>query len=138
MERKTVTVNAAWLAVSAALLMTASASALPYIPLAPAHRAAHCPRPRDPISIDSVTLSDNPVHTGESVSATVRASCNVAAMTASIGSYRIGVPKISAGLFQKTVRVPYFIMPGRVSVTVTAIRTDGATVDTRFPVDIRW
>ena len=100
--------------------------------------SAPCPKPQDPMKIESITLSDNPIHTGEYVSGTVLATCNVAAVTATVGSYRIGVPKIAAGTFRTTVKVPYFVWPGHFTVVVTAIRADGATIQTQVPIEVRW
>lgn len=100
--------------------------------------AAGCPRPGDPISIESVALSDNPMHTGETVSGTVWATCNVAAVTAEVGTYRIGIPKVGVGLFRTSVRVPTFMWPRKLTLVVTAIRTDGATVATQVPIEVRW
>ena len=97
-----------------------------------------CPKPDDPIAIRSVQISENPIRAGSSVSGVVVATCNVAAVTAQVGTYRIGVPKTSPGIFQTTVRVPHFIWPGRFSLVVTAIRTDGATVSETIPIDVRW
>jgi hypothetical protein len=101
-------------------------------------RATPCPKPGDPIHIESVAVSDNPMRTGESVTGTVLATCNVAAVTAQVGSYRIGVPKVGAGIFKTSVRVPFLLVPGKFTVVVTAIRTDGATVQTQLPIEVRW
>jgi hypothetical protein len=97
-----------------------------------------CAKPRDPIAIRSVQISEDPIRAGTIVSGTVLATCNVAAVTAQIGTYRIGVPKTSPGVFQTTVDVPHFLWPGHFTLVVTAIRTDGATVQTSVPIELRW
>jgi hypothetical protein len=105
---------------------------------APAAKATQCPRPGDPIRIDAVEISDNPMTMGETVSGTVLATCNVAAVTAQIGSYRVGIPKVGVGVFKTTVRVPFVLLPGKFVVVVTAIRTDGFTVSSYLPIEVRW
>lgn len=97
-----------------------------------------CPKPKDPIAIQSVWLSESPIRAGTKVSGEVHATCNVAAVTAQVGTYRIGVPKTSPGVFRTTVDVPTLVWPGRFDLVVTAIRTDGATVRTTVPIDVRW
>ena len=97
---------------------------------------APCPKPYDPIEIESVQLSENPIRAGSQVSGTVLATCNVAAVTAQVGSYRIGVPKTSPGVFRTTVNVPTFVWPGKFELVVTAIRTDGATVQKSLPIEL--
>ena len=78
------------------------------------------------------------MHVGETVSGTIRATCNVAAVTAAVGTYRIGVPKIGVGVFKTSVRVPSLMWPRKMTLVVTAIRTDGATVATQVPIEVRW
>ena len=97
-----------------------------------------CPKPYDPIAIQSIQLSENPIVAGTSVSGIVTATCNVAAVTAQVGTYRIGVPKTSPGVFRTTVNVPHFIWPGHFTLVVTAIRTDGAKVARTVPIVVRW
>jgi hypothetical protein len=109
------------------------------VPVAhPSPAPTYCPKPADPIAIQSVQLSENPIHPGSRVSGTIVATCNVAAVTAQVGTFRVGVPKTSPGIFHTTVDVPHFIWPGRFSLVVTAIRTDGATVSRTIPIDVRW
>ncbi len=97
-----------------------------------------CPKPDDPITIHSVELSQNPIRAGTAVSGVVLATCNVAAVTAQVGSYRINLPKTSPGVFRTTVNVPHLIWPGHFKLVVTAIRTDGATVSETIPIEVRW
>ena len=111
----------------------------PRAPIAKASPAAtFCPKPADPISIRSVQLSENPIQAGSRVSGTIVATCNVAAVTAQVGTFRVGVPKTSQGIFQTTIDVPHFVWPGRFRLIVTAIRTDGATVSRTIPIEVRW
>ena len=96
-------------------------------------------RPNDPIVIQWVALSENDMHAGDSVTGTVITSVNVAAVTAQAGTYRLSVPKIGPGTFRKTMQVPrLWDWDWRGSVTITAIRTDGATVETNIPIEVRW
>lgn len=78
------------------------------------------------------------MRSGEIVSGTVLATCNVAAVTAQVGTYRIGIPKVGVGVFKTSVHVPFLLLPRKMTVIVTAIRTDGATVQTRMPIELRW
>ena len=125
--------------VAASALIGLHAGARPARPAPrPAQSAAPCPRPADPIAIKNVIISEDPIIAGTRVSGTVIATCNVAAVTAQVGTYRIGVPKRSPGIFQTSVDVPHFVWPGRFTLIVTAIRTDGATVRTSMPIELRW
>lgn len=101
-------------------------------------KATPCPKPADPIAIQSVTLSEDPIRAGTSVSGTVVATCNVAAVTAQVGTYRVGLPKRSPGIFQTTVAVPRFVWPGHFDLVVTAIRTDGFSIRRSIPIVVRW
>ena len=104
----------------------------------PAAHATPCPRPADPIVIENIIISEDPIVAGTRVSGTVIATCNVAAVTAQVGTYRIGVPKRSPGIFETSVDVPRFVWPGHFTLIVTAIRTDGASVHTSMPIELRW
>ena len=97
-----------------------------------------CPKPADPIKIQSVRLSEDPIRVGTSVSGTVIATCNVAAVTAQVGTFRIGVPKRSPGVFQTTVKVPRLAWPGHFKLIVTAIRTDGFSIHETIPIVVTW
>jgi hypothetical protein len=99
---------------------------------------AACPRPTDPIAIQSIGLSSNSIQTGRPVTGTIVATCNVAAMTARVGTYQIGVPKVAPGLFRTTIVVPPVVFPGRYVVVFTAIRTDGATLSKNISVEVHW
>jgi hypothetical protein len=97
-----------------------------------------CPKPADPIKIQSVRISEDPIRVGTSVSGTVIATCNVAAVTAQVGTFRIGVPKRSPGVFQTTVKVPRLAWPGHFKLIVTAIRTDGFSIHETIPIVVTW
>lgn len=97
-----------------------------------------CPKPADPIKIRSVRISEDPIRVGTSVSGTVIATCNVAAVTAQVGTFRIGVPKRSPGVFQTTVEVPRLAWPGHFKLIVTAIRTDGFSIHETIPIVVTW
>lgn len=125
------------LAIACALLSTYGAGRASGVRRANA-TATSCPKPADPIAIRSVRLSENPIRAGTTVSGTVLATCNVAAVTAQVGTYRIGVPKTAPGVFRTTVDVPHFFWPGHFTLVVTAIRTDGASVHTNVPIELRW
>ena len=104
----------------------------------PAPKPTLCPKPADPIAIRSVSISENPIRVGTSVSGTVVATCNVASVTAQVGTFRIGVPKRSPGIFQTTVKVPRLAWPGRFKLIVTAIRTDGYSIHESIPIVVTW
>ena len=97
-----------------------------------------CPKPADPIAIQSVHISENPIRAGSHVEGTVIATCNVAAVTAQVGTFRVGLAKRSPGVFHTAVDVPHLVWPGHFKLVVTAIRTDGATVSTTLPIEVRW
>jgi len=97
-----------------------------------------CPKPADPIKIRSVHISEDPIRVGTTVSGTVIATCNVAAVTAQVGTFRIGVPKRSPGVFQTTVKVPRLAWPGHFKLIVTAIRTDGLSIHETIPIVVTW
>lgn len=128
------------IAIALALLgpVAQATPAAPTAGKAPAPAATPCPKPTDPIAIDSVTISEDPILAGTSVSGTVVATCNVAAVTAQVGTFRIGVPKRSPGIFTTTVEVPHLVWPGRFKLVVTAIRTDGFSVAKTIPITVRW
>lgn len=110
---------------------------------APASPSAHarttpCQKPADPIKIQSVRISEDPIRVGTSVSGTVVATCNVAAVTAQVGTFRIGVPKRSPGVFQTVVKVPRLVWPGHFKLIVTAIRTDGFSIHETIPIVVTW
>ena len=123
---------------AATVIAAAIAWALPSAELTQPKHAPACPKSSDPIAIRSVSLSESPIFAGTTVSGTVLATCNVAAVTAQVGTYRIGVPKTSPGVFQTSVDVPHFVWPGHFNLVVTAVRSDGASVSTTIPIDIRW
>ena len=104
----------------------------------PAPKPTVCPKPADPIAIRSVSISEDPIRVGTSVSGTVVATCNVAAVTAQVGTFRIGVPKKSPGIFQTTVKVPRVAWPGHFKLIVTAIRTDGFSIHESIPIVVTW
>ena len=110
----------------------------PAVPSPHVSKATPCPKPADPIAIQSVRISENPIRVGTSVSGTVVATCNVAAVTAQVGTFRIGVPKRSPGIFQTTVKVPRLALPGHYKLIVTAIRTDSFSIHESIPIVVTW
>ena len=107
-----------------------------HAPAAP--KATPCPKPADPIAIQSVRISESPIRAGTSVSGTVIATCNVAAVTAQVGTFRIGLPKRSPGIFRTTFKVPRLAWPGHFDLIVTAIRTDGFSIRESIPIVVAW
>jgi hypothetical protein len=109
-----------------------------------AARAADLPHPRwarpdDPIAIQTVVLSEHDMRAGDTVTGIVITTVNVAAVTAQAGGYRVSLPKVAPGTFRTSVQVPrLWDWDWRGDVTITAIRTDGATVEAAIPVEIRW
>jgi len=107
-------------------------------PASPSASPTRCPKPADPIAIQSVRISESPIRPGTSVSGTVIATCNVAAVTAQVGTFRIGLTKRSPGHFQTTFRVPRLALPGHFKLIVTAIRTDGFSIHESIPIVVAW
>ena len=94
---------------------------------------------KHPIAIKSITLSDNPMRAGESVTGTVVTTSNVASVTAQAGTFRVSVPKIAPGKFQTTIQVPRLLWWNwRGNIAVTAIGTDGASVEQDVPIEVEW
>ncbi|MBC5808493.1 MAG: hypothetical protein DLM53_10830 [Candidatus Eremiobacter antarcticus] len=91
----------------------------------------------DPIRIESIALSSDTVRGGEVASAKVITTSNAASVTARIGTYVVSVPKTAPGVFALSVTVPHVLIPGQtVNVVVTAIRTDGASVQRSVPIRV--
>lgn len=140
--------TAAWITGACIVIASASTVAValpgpdtdksPSASVSPSPKPTVCPRPADPIAIRSVRLSEDPIRVGTSVSGTVIATCNVAAVTAQVGTFRIGVPKRSPGIFQTTVKVPRLAWPGHFKLVVTAIRTDGYSIHESIPIVVSW
>lgn len=140
--------TAAWITGACIVIASASTVAValpgpdtdksPSASVLPSPKPTVCPRPADPIAIRSVRLSEDPIRVGTSVSGTVIATCNVAAVTAQVGTFRIGVPKRSPGIFQTTVKVPRLAWPGHFKLVVTAIRTDGYSIHESIPIVVSW
>ena len=105
--------------------------------VAPSPSPTLCPKPADPIEIRSVSISEDPIRPGTSVSGMVVATCNVAAVTAQVGTFRVGLPKRSPGIFETTVKVPRLVWPGHFDLVVTAIRTDGLSIRRTIPIVVR-
>jgi len=127
-------VGSALCALFVALASAATSSASDNLP--PGVRYA---RPKDPVAIDRIIVSQNPMHAGSSVTGTVITTANAAAVTAQAGTYRINLPKVAPGTFRVTVVVPrLWWWDWRGNVTVTAIRSDGAKVTRDIPVEVLW
>jgi len=129
----------AWITGACLAIVCAGGGAAALPATASAHaKTTPCPKPADPIKIQSVRISENPIRVGTTVSGTVIATCNVAAVTAQVGTFRIGVPKRSPGVFQTTVKVPRLAWPGHFKLIVTAIRTDGLSIRETIPIVVTW
>lgn len=85
--------------------------------------------PAGPMQIVSVEVQPPVLHGGAMARSRVVTSSNVAALTARSGRVQVHFQKTAPGIFEYSQRVPRIIMFGHsVRVTVTAIRTDGATL----------
>jgi len=92
---------------------------------------------KDPVRITAVNFSPSEPKRGDLVTAQVTCSSNAAAVTVAVGTIRVIVPKKAPGIFRTQLRVPTFAFyPAHQTIIVTAIRTDGATVQRSVSVDI--
>lgn len=64
--------------------------------------------PDAPPQILAIQLSDPVFHSGELVSGTVITSTNVAAVQLRMGTYIIGIPRTTFGVFRMSYRMPHF------------------------------
>lgn len=93
----------------------------------------------DPVRIDSIVLSADDVRGGDLASARVTTTSNAAALTARIGTYQVSVPRVAPGIFEISMKVPRLPVAGQtVNIIVTAIRSDGATVQRTIPVRVSF
>jgi len=92
---------------------------------------------KDPVRITAINFSPSEPKRGDIVTAQVTCSSNAAAVTVAVGTIRVSVPKKAPGIFRAQLHVPTFALyPAHQTVIVTAIRTDGATVQRTVSVDI--
>ena len=95
--------------------------------------------PSDPVRIAAVELPSGTVRGGDTISATVLTSSNAAAVTATVGTYVLNLPKTAPGTFELSVAVPRLPLPTyHAKIVVTAIRADGATDQTSVKVLIKY
>ncbi|HVA37675.1 MAG TPA: hypothetical protein VNJ51_08680 [Candidatus Dormibacteraeota bacterium] len=94
--------------------------------------------PTDPPKIFSVEISDDTPGSGETVSGKVVTTTNVAAVTARIATFSIGLDRKDYGVFTLTYTVPHlpFFLKGGYTMVVTAITPDGRTVSTDLPITV--
>ena len=91
----------------------------------------------DPVRISSFTYSPAEIKRGGSVVAQVVCTSNAAAVTAKVGTIVMNIPKRAPGIFRATLQLPLLpVYAGHETVTITAIRTDGATAARTFTVEI--
>jgi hypothetical protein len=89
------------------------------------------------VRIESIHLSSDAVRGGDTESAQIITTSNVAALTARIGTYQINVPRIAPGTFAMTMTVPHVpLKEHQVNIIVTAIRADGATAQRTVPISV--
>lgn len=91
----------------------------------------------DPVRITGFTYSPPEIKRGGTIVAQVVCTSNAAAVTAKVGTIVMNIPKRAPGIFRATLHMPW--LPAYDShqiVTITAIRTDGATAQRSFSVDI--
>lgn len=93
--------------------------------------------PDAPVKIESVKLSSQQVHGGDSVSGTVITTSNAASVTARVGTIQMAVPKVAPGTFSMEVHVPRLPLLNRqMDIVFTAIRADGASVQLSVPIQV--
>jgi hypothetical protein len=93
----------------------------------------------DPVKIVSVSLSSTDFHPGDLVSGRVITSSNAAAVTAQVGTIRVGVPRIAIGKFRLSLQLPNIPLPiGPQKLLITAVRRDGARTTHAVDVRVDW
>jgi hypothetical protein len=91
----------------------------------------------DPVRISSITYSPTEIKRGGKVVAQVVCTSNAAAVTAKVGTIVVNLPKRAPGIFRATLQLPWLpVYATHQTVTITAIRTDGATAARTFTVEI--
>jgi hypothetical protein len=91
----------------------------------------------DPVRIISISYSPTEIERGSSVVAQIVCTSNAAAVTAKVGTIVMNIPKRAPGIFRATLRLPWLpVYVSHETVTITAIRTDGATAKRTFSVEI--
>ena len=95
--------------------------------------------PTDPVRIAAIELPEGTLHGGDTATATVITTSNAAAVTARIGGYVLNLPKTAPGTFVMAVHIPRMPFPSyRARIVVTAIRPDGATVQSTVSLKIKY
>ncbi len=93
----------------------------------------------DPVKIVSVSLSSTEFHPGDLFTGRVITTSNAAAVTAQVGSIRVGVPRIAIGKFRLSMQLPNVPLPiGRQKLIITAVRRDGAHATRSVDVRVDW
>ena len=93
----------------------------------------------EPVRIVSVSLSSTEFHPGDLVSGRIVTSSNAAAVTAQVGTIRVGVPRVAIGHFRLTMQLPNVPLPaGRQQLVITAIRKDGSRAERTVEVQVDW
>ena len=93
----------------------------------------------DPVRIVSVSLSSTDFHPGDLVSGRVITTSNAAAVTAEVGTIRVGVPRVAIGKFRISMQLPNIPLPvGPQKLIITAVRRDGARATRAVDVRVDW
>lgn len=91
----------------------------------------------DPVRITSITYSPAEIKRGGTVVAQVVCTSNAAAVTAKVGTIVMNLSKRAPGIFRATLQLPWLpVYDSHETVTITAIRTDGASATRTFMVEI--
>jgi hypothetical protein len=88
--------------------------------------------------IVSVQLSNQTVHSGDTVSGIVITSSNVASVEARVANFSIGVPKVGVGRFSLDYVVPFvpFFFHGKYDLTLIARDTAGHKTTRKIPLKL--
>jgi hypothetical protein len=93
----------------------------------------------DPVKIVSVSLSSTEFHPGDFVSGRVITTSNAAAVTAQVGTIRVGVPRVAIGKFRLSLQLPNIPLPtGPQKLIFTAVRRDGKQATRSVDVRVDW
>lgn len=92
-----------------------------------------------PPRIETVSISAQTVHSGDTVHGIVITSSNTASVEARVVNYSISVPKVGVGRFVLTYKVPWipFFWDGTYQMILIARNTAGVQARRSIPITVR-
>lgn len=123
---------------SAAPALTAAPTPAPVSTAAPSAPKVSAPErvPEVAPRIVDVTLSEQTVHSGDTVVERVETSPNTASVEARIGGYSVSLPKVGVGRFALAYKVPFlpFFLHGKYELVLIARNTAGVQSKRTLPI----